>query len=106
MDLLDYYRGTLTARKLHVFIDRLPMESATARSQNGDRPVWGPLEHLIADLWSLTVGVNSEKGSPFVDQPRRVEMENAAFARDKESRIDQLQAAWRAKKAAYGMETA
>lgn len=86
-----------------MYIDRLPYESATVRSQNGDTPVWGPLEHLVADLWSLTVGVNSPKGSPFVDQPRRVDMEQRAHARDKESRLDRLKAVWRAKKQQYGM---
>lgn len=102
--MLDYYRGTLTARRLHVLIDRLPYDSATARSQNGDRPVWSVQDHLIADLWSLIVGVNSEKGSPYVEQPRRAEMEMAAHVRDKETRVDQLRANFRAKKLAYGME--
>lgn len=102
-DFLDYYRGTLTARKLQVLISQLPYDSATARSQNGGIPVWGPAEHLIADLWSLIVGVNSEKGSPYVEQPRRAEMEMLAHIRDKESRIDRLKAVWRAKKQQYGM---
>lgn len=84
--------------------DRLPYDSATARSQNGDRPVWSVTDHLIADLWSLIVGVNSEKGSPYVEQPRRAEMEMAAHMRDKESRIDALRATYRAKKIAYGMD--
>lgn len=104
MDLLEYYRGNLTARRLNVLIDRLPFDSATARSINGDSPVWSVTDHLIADLWCLILQVNSEKGSPFVDQPRRVEMENAAFARDKESRLDALKASFRARKLAYGMD--
>lgn len=30
---------------------------------NGGEPVWGPIEHLLADQWALTARVNSEKGS-------------------------------------------
>lgn len=104
IDLLDYYRGTLTARKLHVLIDQLPYDSATATSQNGGVPVWSPGDHLTADLWSLIVAVNSPKDSPYVEQPRRAEMERQAHARDKESRIAQLKAVYQAKKRAYGLE--
>lgn len=104
MDLLDYYRGTLTARRLNLLIDQLPYDSATARSQNGDRPVWSVQDHLLADLWSLIVAVNSEKGSPVVEQPRRAEMEMLAHFRDKESRLDALRASYRAKKQGYGMD--
>lgn len=104
VDLLDYHRGLITARKLHVLIDQLPYDSATATSQNGGHPVWGPGEHLTADLWSLIVAVNSPKDAPYVEQPRRAEMERLAHARDKESRIAQLKAVWKAKKQQYGME--
>lgn len=85
-------------------IDRLPYDSATSRSKNGDRPVWSVQDHLIADLWSLIVAVNSEKGSPVVEQPRRAEMEMLAHFRDKESRVDALRGVYRAKKLAYGMD--
>lgn len=66
--------------------------------------MWSVTDHLIADLWSLILSVNSEKGSPFVDQPRRVAMELAAHIRSKEARVAELQATFRAKKLAYGMD--
>lgn len=87
-----------------MLIDQLPYNSATATSQNGGIPVWGPGEHLTADLWSLIVAVNSPKDAPYVEQPRRAEMERLAHQRDKESRIAQLKAVYRAKKLAYGLE--
>lgn len=104
VDLLDYYRGLITARKLHVLIDQLPYDSATATSQNGGYPVWGPAEHLTADLWSLIVAVNSPKDSPYVEQPRRAEMERLAHLRDKDSRAGDLKAVYLAKKRQYGLE--
>lgn len=44
MQLVDLWRGQLTLRRLHVLIEHLPPESATARAQ-----IDGPLAS-----WSLT----------------------------------------------------
>lgn len=48
IDLLDYYRGRLTARRLRVLIRHLPRESALVRAVHGPVADWGPVEHLLA----------------------------------------------------------
>lgn len=53
VDLLDFYRGDLSARRLAVLIRHLSAESAYSRALNGGESPWQRLEHLIADLWKL-----------------------------------------------------
>jgi hypothetical protein len=48
VDLLDHYRGRLTARRLRVLIQHLPVESALARAMHGEEARWGLTEHLLA----------------------------------------------------------
>ncbi|TQN33573.1 hypothetical protein FHX37_3599 [Haloactinospora alba] len=48
MDLLDYYRGTVSARRLRVLLRHLPRDSALARAVHGDAAEWGVGEHLLA----------------------------------------------------------
>lgn len=48
MDLLDYYRGRLSPRRLRVLIRYLPRDSALVRAVHGPVADWGPVEHLLA----------------------------------------------------------
>lgn len=75
MDLLDRYRGRLSARRLRVLIQHLPREAALVRALHGDHAEWGLTEHLLATTvdqlaisnW-LFVSVNAAEDA---DQPER-----------------------------------
>ncbi|WP_309235824.1 hypothetical protein [Amycolatopsis sp. SID8362] len=79
MDLLDYYRGKLTPRRLRVLIRHLPRESALVRALHGEAAEWGLTEHLLAGAvdelavgnW-LFVAANSAEGADQPDRPRPV----------------------------------
>lgn len=69
------------------------------KSLNGGRPMWGPTEDLLADMWTLTVRVNSEKGSlpDDFDHPVRAEMTARALAEHKRAlkeKFEQLKNAY------------
>lgn len=72
---MDFYRGTLSARRLGVLIRQMPADSTLVTALN-DGPRWSTTDNLIADLWALMVKVNSEKGSlpDDFDHPTRAEM--------------------------------
>jgi hypothetical protein len=77
VDLLDHYRGRLTARRLRVLIQHLPVESALVRALHGEEAQWGLTEHLLASAvdqlaagtWMFATVHTPEDGSP----PRRPE---------------------------------
>ena len=79
MDLLDYYRGTLSPRRLRVLIRYLPRESALVRALHGDVADWGLTEHLLAGVvdelavgnW-LFVTANSDEHADPPARPRPV----------------------------------
>jgi hypothetical protein len=48
VDLLDRYRGRLSARRLRVLIEHLPRDSALVRALHGEDAEWGLPEHLLA----------------------------------------------------------
>ena len=48
VDLLDYHRGRLSARRLRVLIQHLPKEAALVRAVRGEAAEWGLAEHLLA----------------------------------------------------------
>jgi hypothetical protein len=48
VDLLDYHRGTLTARRVRVLIQHLPRDAALVRELHGETAEWGLTEHLLA----------------------------------------------------------
>lgn len=104
VDLLDLYRGGLSPRRLGVLIRHLPADSALVREMHGGRPPWSQLEHLIADLWALTLRINSDKTAAVQDHPTRAAMEAAARAEEKQQRLAELQAKYRNRKRAYGLE--
>lgn len=72
MDLLDHYRGTLSARRLRVLVQHLPADSSLVRALHGEQAGWGLTDHLLATVvdqqavanW-LFVCANSGEG----DQP-------------------------------------
>ncbi|MFF5144055.1 hypothetical protein ACFY6U_30735 [Streptomyces sp. NPDC013157] len=72
MDLLDWHRETLTARRLALLIKHLPRESALNRELHGEAAEWSVSDHLLAAAvdhlaaanW-MFASVNSEEG----DQP-------------------------------------
>jgi hypothetical protein len=79
VDLLDYYRGTLSARRLRVLIRHLPRESALVRALHGDVADWGLAEHLLAGaVDELAVGnwlfatANSDENADPPERPRPV----------------------------------
>ncbi|MFI1027650.1 hypothetical protein [Streptomyces sp. NPDC020951] len=72
MDLLDWHRERLTARRLAVLIEQLPRDSALNRELHGEAAEWSVTDHLLAAAvdhlaaanWMFAC-VNSEEG----DQP-------------------------------------
>ncbi len=51
-DLVDFYRGRMSIRKLCVLVSELPCESRTRRSVDGVDP-WTRTDYLLSDLWVL-----------------------------------------------------
>lgn len=89
IDLLDFYRGTLSSRRLGVLVRQLPAESALVRALNGGHPQWMPTDHLIADLWALW----AKQDHP-VRAKREAEQRDAA----KQARVVQLRAVYEKRK--------
>lgn len=77
MDLLDYHRGLLSARRLRVLIRHLPRESALVRAVHGPVADWGPVEHLLAAAVDELAAANwlfvSANLPEHADQPQRPE---------------------------------
>lgn len=94
VDLLDFYRGTLSARRVGVLVRQLSVNSALVRALNDGQPQWVNTDHLIADLWSLFAKQ---------DHPRRAEMEAKASAAAKQARVIELKAVFEKRKRAYGI---
>jgi hypothetical protein len=94
VDLLDFYRGTLSARRLGVLVRHLSVKSSLVRALNGGRPQWVTADHLIADLWALW----AKK-----DHPVRAEMEAKARTAAKQARVIELRAVYEKKKRTYGL---
>lgn len=98
VDVLDFYRGRLSPRRLFTLIERLPADSATARSMNDGQPVWTLTDQLLADLWVATVRASSPKGSlpKTFDHPARAAM----TARAKAAAMAELKAKYQQRKRA------
>ncbi|MBE1498012.1 hypothetical protein H4696_005112 [Amycolatopsis lexingtonensis] len=99
MDLLDYYRGKLTPRRLRVLIRHLPRESALVRALHGEAAEWGLTEHLLAGAvdelavgnW-LFVAANSAEGADQPDRPRPVPRPGVAPEPDPAASTDEIAA--------------
>ncbi|MFI1051099.1 hypothetical protein ACH4U3_35995 [Streptomyces griseoruber] len=48
MDLLDWHRDRLSARRLAVLVAHLPRDSALNRELHGDAAEWSVTDHLLA----------------------------------------------------------
>lgn len=94
MDLLDFYRGTLSVRRLGVLVRHLPADAALVRALNDGRPQWMTTDHLIADLWALW----AKK-----DHPVRAEMEAKKRTTAKLARVVELRAVFEKRKRTYGL---
>lgn len=92
--MLDFYRGTLSARRLAVLVRHLPAEAAVVRALNGGQPPLSRLEHFIADLWALF----AKK-----DHPVRAEIEAKAKAAAKQARVVELRTKFENRKRTYGL---
>ncbi len=72
IDLLDWHRETLSARRLAALVKHLPHDSALNRELHGEAAEWSVSDHLLAAAvdhlaaanW-MFASVNSEEG----DQP-------------------------------------
>ena len=58
VDLLDRYRGRLSARRLRVLIQHLPRDAALVRALHGEEGEWGLTEHLLAAVVDLLAAGN------------------------------------------------
>lgn len=102
MDLLDFYRGTLSSRRLGVLVRQLSPDSSLVRELNGGRKPWGQVEHLIADVWVVLVKIMNPKGD-VKDHPRRVEMEAKSRSEAKQTKRARMRAKFEKRKRAYGL---
>lgn len=99
MDLLDFYRGTLSARRLGVLVKHLPRDSALVRALNDGETPFNRLENLVADLWALWASSASKK----VDHPVRAAQQEKARAAAKQARVIELRAKFETRKKIYGL---
>ncbi|GGZ13383.1 hypothetical protein CP967_13535 [Streptomyces nitrosporeus] len=81
MDLLDWYRGRLTSRRLAVLVKHMPRDSAIAQELHGDGAEWkvgdyllaAAVDHLAAANWmfaSVNTDEDSDPPEPPVPVPR------------------------------------
>ncbi|MBP2323588.1 hypothetical protein JOF56_003973 [Kibdelosporangium banguiense] len=79
MDVLDYHRDRLTARRLRVLIQHLPADSALVRALRGESAEWGLGDHLLAAAvdelavsnWLFATAHAAENADP-PQRPRRI----------------------------------
>jgi hypothetical protein len=79
VDLHDYHRGRLSARRLRVLIQHLPRDAALVRAVHGGDAEWGLAEHLLAAAvdqvalgnWLFATAHTPEQASP-PDRPAPV----------------------------------
>lgn len=95
VDLYDFYRGTLSARRLGVLVRQLSVESALVRALSDGQLPLSRTEHFIADLWSLWAKQ---------DHPVRAQMEAKTRIEAKTARVIELKARFENRKRTYGLE--
>lgn len=95
MDLIDFYRGALSARLLGVYVRQLSSKSSLVRALNDGQPQWDTTDHLVADLWALW----AKK-----DHPVRAEAEAKKRTSVKMARVVELKSVYEKRKRTYGLE--
>lgn len=72
VDLLDFYRGTLSARRLDVLIRHLPADSAFIRKASPitAHTAWRPGDYVVADLIDVYVQAHTPQGRTAATYPR------------------------------------
>lgn len=85
IDLLDFWRGTLSPRALEVAIRHLPMNGWFMRGaapEAAEIDAWGPTDYLLADVFDLLVQINSSKPQrPYPRPADRVKRRQASERR-------------------------
>ncbi|MFD3327590.1 hypothetical protein [Streptomyces sp. NPDC058701] len=82
-DLLDWHRGELSSRRLHVLVKHLPRESSVNRELFGEAADWSVTDHLLAATvdhlaaanW-MFASVNSEEDAEPLEAPEPVPRPN------------------------------
>jgi hypothetical protein len=79
VDILDYHRGRLSARRLRVLVQHLPREAALVRGVYGEAADWGLAEHLLgvaADEFAignwLFASAHTEESADRPERPRPI----------------------------------
>ncbi len=87
LELADFYRGTLSIRRLGVLVRQLPVRSRLVTALNDGQPKWTTVEHLLADIWAVLVKLlgDPKKVPENIDHPVRAEMKARAIALAKEA---------------------
>lgn len=90
--MLGFYRGDLSARRLGVLVADLTKRpgSSFLRAVNDGHPGWSPTDHLLADLWVLTLQAHSGNKQAVPDHPTRVAMQERARASARAARRSEL----------------
>lgn len=78
--------------------------SSLVRALNEGQPGWAPTDHLLADLWLLTVLAHSEGNSGVEDHPVRAAMEERVRTAAKLARVIELRAEFERRKRRYSNE--
>jgi hypothetical protein len=91
VDVLDYHRDRLTARRLRVLIQHLPPDSALVRALRGESAEWGLTEHLLAaTVDELAVGnwlfasAHAPENADAPERPRQIPRPGVEDERDAE----------------------
>ncbi|MFI5533756.1 hypothetical protein ACIA8O_34995 [Kitasatospora sp. NPDC051853] len=79
MDLLDWHRDRLSARRLSVLIKHLPRDSALTRELHGEAADWSTTDYLLANVvdhlavanWMFATINRDEEADP-LDPPEPV----------------------------------
>lgn len=79
----------------------MPTDSALRRALNDGKPAWSATDHLLADLWTLTLTVGTGGKSTVEDHPVRAAMEAAAKAAALAERLAALRADFNRRKRKY-----
>lgn len=102
VDVLDFYRGKLSPRRLGVLVRELSADSSLSRAQNDGQPPWSMRDHLLADLWIVLVKILTGNKKDF-DHPRRVAMEAKRQAAARQARTSRLRSRFERRKKTYGL---